>query len=269
MRKQFDIKYRPQIESGEYKVETRDGRPAKIIYWEAKDCKPIIALIPQHLMKMEVVLRFYADGQFSSNGKKTMCDLFIVTPEEEMSDFEQEVSDIVEYCKEHGENMAKGYAKRHAKSLLSLAREQFIKDGYIIEKKAFHDAVKKVDPKVMKEVSEKWDAMKEALRIEYERGKADALKDFEAQCQSSVDNTHGLPYELGFKAGKKAGYEVGKYDTLKDLPIWKRIRDIDDLAFVENDIKLDKVIICPDKEGRMYYIYRTDLFEKLPKEDEK
>lgn len=177
MKVPFNVKYRPKIESGEYKVETRDGRPAKIIYWEAKDCKPIIALIPQHLMKMEVVLRFYADGQFSSNGKKTMCDLFIVTPEEEMSDFEQEVSDIVEYCKKNGENVADGYAKRHAKSLLILAREQFIKDGYVIEKKAFHDAVKRVDPKVIKEVSEKWGAMKEALRIEYERGKADALKD--------------------------------------------------------------------------------------------
>lgn len=109
--------------------------------------------------------------------------------------------------------------KETTTKLLNLAREEFVRQGYVIEKKAFHDAVKKVDPEVMKKVSEKWGAMKEALRIEYERGKADAFKDFEAQCQSSVDNTHGLPYELGFKAGKKAGYEVDKYDILKGLPI--------------------------------------------------
>lgn len=63
-----------------------------------------------------------------------------------------------------------------AKGLLELAREQFIKDGYVIEKKAFHDAVEKVAPEVMKEVFDKVD-IEEALRLEYEKGRTDALKD--------------------------------------------------------------------------------------------
>ena len=33
----FDIKYRPQIESGEYKVETRDGKPVRIICWDKQE----------------------------------------------------------------------------------------------------------------------------------------------------------------------------------------------------------------------------------------
>lgn len=42
----------------------------------------------------------------------------------DMTEFELEVSDIVEYCKEHGENVAFDYAKRHAKTLLALAKKE-------------------------------------------------------------------------------------------------------------------------------------------------
>lgn len=44
----------------------------------------------------------------------------------DMTEFEQEVSDIVEYCKKHGENVAFDYAKRHAKSLLALAKKELL-----------------------------------------------------------------------------------------------------------------------------------------------
>ena len=42
------------------------------------------------------------------------------------TEFEQEVSDIVEYCKEHGGSVAFDYAKRHAKSLIALAKKQLL-----------------------------------------------------------------------------------------------------------------------------------------------
>ena len=224
----FDIKYRPQIESGEYKVETRDGKHVRILCYDANNIVPIVALVTFN-DGSEGACHYYSNGAMSC--EENPLDLFIVTQEEELTPFEKELVDILKCLSGRpSEQTYEDYAKEQTAQLLSLAREQFIKDGYVIEKKAFHDAVKKVDPKVMKKVSEEWNAMKEALRLEYERGKADALK---------------------------------------DIPKWKRIKDINDLDFVENDIKLDKVIICPDKEGRMYYIYRTDLFEKLPKEDEK
>lgn len=42
----FSIDYRPQIESGEYKVETRDDRPVRIICWDASyEDLPIVGLI--------------------------------------------------------------------------------------------------------------------------------------------------------------------------------------------------------------------------------
>lgn len=46
-----------------------------------------------------------------------------------LTEFEQEVSDIVEYCKEHGGSVAFDYAKRHAKSLLAFAKKELFKQG--------------------------------------------------------------------------------------------------------------------------------------------
>ena len=41
----FNIKYRPQIESGEMKVVTRRGEPVEIVYWDAVGKNPIVAII--------------------------------------------------------------------------------------------------------------------------------------------------------------------------------------------------------------------------------
>lgn len=124
----FDIKYRPQIESGEYKVETRDGRPARIICWDIEYYYPqykIGALIKNDegedffFLTEKGYFCIKESGECDSNN-----DLFIVTPEEELTEFEQEVSDIVEYCKKNGKNVADGYAKRHAKTLLYFAEKE-------------------------------------------------------------------------------------------------------------------------------------------------
>ena len=40
----FDMKYRPQIESGEYKVETRNGKSVRIICWDKQGECPIVVL---------------------------------------------------------------------------------------------------------------------------------------------------------------------------------------------------------------------------------
>lgn len=122
----FDIKYRPQIESGEFKVETRDGLPARVVCWDANSYTPIVFLATEH----DGLDDIYKEYTYSCNnfGRafsiESPRDLFIVTPEEELTEFEKEVSDMVEYCKEHGEYVAFDYAKRHAKTLLALAKKQ-------------------------------------------------------------------------------------------------------------------------------------------------
>ena len=71
----FDIKWKPQIESGEYKVETDCKEPVTIIKWDLKNDNGNI-------------LCYYFDGKedipYVTEGK----DLFIITPEEELSEFE-------------------------------------------------------------------------------------------------------------------------------------------------------------------------------------
>lgn len=157
MRKQFDIKYRPQIESGEYKVETRDGRRARIICWDAIGPFPIIGLFLTD-DGGETTTQNRPDGRWCDDlNYESDYDLFIVTPEEEMSEFEKE------YCRLYKEGYADGQAgseqlsdavlKTSASELLSLAREQFINYGYVIKKKAFHDAVESISDKHLAEMS--------------------------------------------------------------------------------------------------------------------
>lgn len=152
--------------------------------------------------------------------------IFIVTPEEEMTVFEKKV---YAYC--DGKTVGEELIKRIAKELLSLARDQFIKDGYVIEKRAFQDAVEKVDPEVMKGVSDKVD-MEEDLRLEYERGKAEALKNLPRWREwgnGAAGNSDGHPIALVSGAGgirfvSVLGVTGEKYimlDDLKKLPGFK------------------------------------------------
>ena len=91
MRIPFDIKYRPQIESGEYKVELRDGRSVKIIYWEAKGPAPIIGLFMTD-DGSETTTEAHSNGRWSDDENyESDYDLFIITPEEEMTEFEKAV----------------------------------------------------------------------------------------------------------------------------------------------------------------------------------
>lgn len=57
-----------------------------------------------------------------------MMETFIQKKLSRLTEFEQEVSDMVEYCKEHGEHVAFDYAKRHAQTLLTLAKEELLKE---------------------------------------------------------------------------------------------------------------------------------------------
>ena len=141
----FHVKYKPQIESGEYKVETRSGKNVRIICWD-KIGLPIIALVGD----ADDIVIYNRDGT-TGQQMQLPSDLFIVTPEEELTEFEQEISDIVEYCKEHGEHVAFDYAKRHAKTLLALAKKELCNgcnanlEGYI---KGQQDAKRQYDESV-------------------------------------------------------------------------------------------------------------------------
>lgn len=169
----FSIKFRPQIEYGEYKVETNFGSPVEIVCWNRRDDtanKTIVGIIRSGTVEEIASWNMggkLCDAAFPQNSD---YDLFVVTPEEEkLTPFEVEVKSWMGVAEDIV--IDDSWVKTCAKALLSLAREQFVKDGYVIEKKIFHDAVKRVDPGIMEEVSKNVDM------TEYEKGRADALKD--------------------------------------------------------------------------------------------
>ena len=220
----FDIKYRPQIESGEYRVETQAGCPVRIVCWDMACELPILGLVLLNDEKAEETAVGFTNEGTNLLGEPLYDKLFIVTPEEELTEFEKRIRftiDEVTAGRYNADNIED--VKGIAKGLLELAREQFIKDGYVIEKKAFHDAVKKVGPEVMKEVSESVDAMNEALRLEYEKGRAEALKDLPMWKKCQVDDPIACVYNCAKREDSLLyynGHTIRLID-LKKLPGFK------------------------------------------------
>ena len=91
----FNIKYKPQIESGEYKVVTRNGIPVRIICWDrftTEYSDNIVALVTG--TKSESTYYYYQDGHLwnKANGEgDSSLDLFIVIPEAELTELEKAI----------------------------------------------------------------------------------------------------------------------------------------------------------------------------------
>lgn len=75
MKVQFDIKYRPQIESGEAEVVTRDGRAVRIICWDGPCYElPIVGFIEGK----EEPDTFGRDGVYMPGEGEDKEDLFVL-----------------------------------------------------------------------------------------------------------------------------------------------------------------------------------------------
>lgn len=205
----FDIKYSQQIESGEYKVETRDGRVVHNI-WRVKEPfytnnrkAEVCALIDGE----EDALVFFEGGRYLPTTKDTDSpfDLFIITPEEELTPLEDHLSTYLkndfEYfsTKKWDEKKWNETMRIQAAELLKLAREQFIKDGYVIEKKAFRDAVENISDKHLAEMS-----------VEYS-----------IHCKVEDGTRHAIMNWKAFQKVAQKFIDIGKAEALKDLPRWR------------------------------------------------
>lgn len=125
----FDIKYRPQIESGEYKVETRNGLPVRIICWDRKFGYPIVGLAYEKATGCESYVSAYADGTTSANGKMELSDdLFLITPEPGLSEFEKALSKCICDALVCPEEDYDKWAKEYAPELLELARKELVEE---------------------------------------------------------------------------------------------------------------------------------------------
>lgn len=81
----FDIKYRPQIESGEYKVETVSGFHVEILRWDRKHPDygkgelsfPIVAIVDFNGLEQPMIYRY--DGIHPNSYDTDNADLVIIT----------------------------------------------------------------------------------------------------------------------------------------------------------------------------------------------
>ena len=230
------------------KVKTRDGRIVHNI-WPVKE--PLIvngkrAEVCALIDGEEDALVFFEGGKYLSVNSENPFDLFIVTPDEELTEWQRFISACLQ---KHGLldcGAADRIAKESAAELLALAREQFIKDGYVIEKKAFHDAVENISDKHLTEMS-----------VEYS-----------IHCKFEDGTLHAIMNWSEFQKVAQKFINIGKAEALKDLPRWRKHLKIGTnefaLSFHDNMLRNKYGIIIYNG----YEIRLSDLL-KLPgfKED--
>ena len=121
----FDVKFRPQIESGEYKVFLANGNTVRILAWDLPGDYPIAAEDWPLNDETDTRVETYTEDGWDGIGEKTY-DLFLVTPEPELSEFEHEIENLLNLA--DGEGHARTTienTKKVAKKLLELAKKEW------------------------------------------------------------------------------------------------------------------------------------------------
>lgn len=247
MRIPFDISKRPQIESGEYKViyveyPSTNQYPVEILKWDSNsDAGCIIGCVRRN--GKDRIYAFDENGEHKVSGEDDR--LFIVTQEQEMSEFEKAVSKF----RPQSDNVET--IQCIAAELLSLARNE-------LNKQIEND-------------------YREIIYGGYKRGKADAEQEVERRIQSGelltqenheklmevMNKAHEEELEKAYKNSDEVqyrkGYEKGKEDALNNLPRWRKCPENDYYACVYN---------CAKREDSLLYYNGHTLrlidLEKLP-----
>ena len=141
MRIPFDISKKPQIESGEYKVETKNHHPVRIICWNKNTggLDRIVALVAGN-SGQEKTLHYTEEGCCVATGNNRDKDLFIVTPEPEMTEFElalrNAMSDTVDLSEDREDyevsEICDKQAKRYSTELIATAKRQLLQSGELL-----------------------------------------------------------------------------------------------------------------------------------------
>ena len=135
----FDIKFRPQIESGEYKIVTTKGQSVRIICWDRNTTYwKLVALVLAPDGKTENPFTYDINGNESDGCMHNHeFDLFIITPEEGLTEFESKLKYIVDnltnnitYRNVMKERFNRGdedeQIKEYASELLAFARKEIV-----------------------------------------------------------------------------------------------------------------------------------------------
>ena len=124
----FNIKYRAQIESGEYKVRTASGKPARIVCWDMNTAlgDPILALITDG--DREYSCTYREDGRYVGNNENYLLLEDGRTPELRWEDQVREILRGNCSITKVAEEMLKA-----AQRELNLRVADALRDGEVIE----------------------------------------------------------------------------------------------------------------------------------------
>lgn len=98
----FSIAYRPQVESGEYKVVTREDCPIDIIKWDLKGEFPVVGVYYDEKNDRDTAVQVTAKGKCSKTPGEDYCDdFFIITEIPELTMFKKELETMLDYTVNH------------------------------------------------------------------------------------------------------------------------------------------------------------------------
>lgn len=86
----FSIKYRPQIESGEYKVVTREDRPVEIRIWDLKGDFPIVGVYYDDKNNRDTAVQVTAEGRCSIKPNDDYCDDFFIITRRNVEEYKKQ-----------------------------------------------------------------------------------------------------------------------------------------------------------------------------------
>ena len=231
MRKQFNLQ--DWLKDKSQKVETRDGRPSRILCWDRRGERTLVVLVQQP-NGFDDVLFYYESGLADGVGLESDEDLFIVTPEPELSEFEMAIA------KYRPQSDSQETIQRIAAELLELATEELKKTFVLLHKDDYQTA--------------------------FDLGKTEAIEKYK-QSWFNEGKIAGRFEGLTEDEKYQQGVHDGKEEALKDLLRWKKTEK--DMRVINKCI-VDwngEIIASNFIPKNTYYIPISEL-EKLPKKDE-
>ena len=124
----FDIKYRAQIESGEYRVVTREDRPVEIKIWDLKGDFPVVGVYYDEKNNRDTAVQVTVDGRCSIKPDNDYSDDFFILIKEQspLPEFVEDVIDIINRLSTMG--MTKEAGRKVGERILDKARKQLKKE---------------------------------------------------------------------------------------------------------------------------------------------
>lgn len=112
----FDIRYRQEIQSGEFSVVTRDDRPVTILRWDMKGNYPILActMVKQcnwegdESWDEERPFAYDQEGHAAGTTPADKLELYILMPDAKVTLLEKEIGSLLEYKKNRKGVILKG-----------------------------------------------------------------------------------------------------------------------------------------------------------------